>query len=88
MRKTIITILGMLLIAGSANQMAAASEHNGRNVYREPMAVSQQFRNANGSAEHTSCGNQPGNPYNKDTDYTGWSAWRAEGGWDSRNDCR
>ena len=30
-----------------------------------------------------SCANyDPGNPFNKETDYTGWSSWRARGGWD------
>jgi hypothetical protein len=28
----------------------------------------------------------PGNPYNKETDYWDWSAWRTRGGWDARND--
>jgi hypothetical protein len=27
-----------------------------------------------------------GNPYNKETDYWDWSAWRTRGGWDARND--
>ena len=29
---------------------------------------------------------EPGNPYNRDTDYLGWSAWRVRGGWDASND--
>jgi hypothetical protein len=33
------------------------------------------------------CANrEPGNPFNKDEDYLGWSAWRARGGWDDHND--
>ena len=31
-------------------------------------------------------GYDPGNPYNKETDFMDWSAWRARGGWDARND--
>jgi hypothetical protein len=31
-------------------------------------------------------GYDPGNPYSKETDYMDWSAWRARGGWDARND--
>ena len=31
-------------------------------------------------------GREPGNPYTKEEDYTAWSAWRARGGWDDRND--
>jgi hypothetical protein len=84
MRKTIITILGALLIAGSAADMAAASA---RHVYTAP---GDQFRNANNSLERrtkTFCSQEPGNPYNEQTDYMGWSAWRQDGAWDSRNDC-
>ena len=33
---------------------------------------------ANYCADH-----EPGNPYNKETDYMGWSAWRVRGGWDA-----
>lgn len=36
---------------------------------------------ANYCADH-----EPGNPYNKETDYMGWSAWRVRGGWDASND--
>ncbi len=91
MRKTVLTILGTLLIAGSAVQMASATEHHGRKAHRAPSAASEQFLNANNSSEgHVSaaCENrEPGNPYNRETDYTGWSAWRENGSWDSRNDC-
>jgi len=39
-------------------------------------------------ARNGSCqSREPGNPYSPGTDYQQWSAWRAEGGWDSRNDC-
>ena len=31
---------------------------------------------------------EPGNPYTKEEDYMAWSAWRARGGWDDRNDWR
>jgi hypothetical protein len=51
MRKTILTILGALLISGSAVQMATASEHHMRKAYRAPISASQQFRNANNSIE-------------------------------------
>ena len=91
MRKTVLTILGALLIAGSAVQMATASEHHVRKAYRAPIAASQQFRNANNSVEggaSTFCSTEPGNPYNPQTDYQAWSAWRQLGAWDSRNDCQ
>lgn len=31
---------------------------------------------------------EPGNPYTPEEDYMAWSAWRARGGWDDRNDWR
>ena len=89
MRKTIITIIGALLVAGSAVQMATAAEHQVREVYRAP--AGEQFRNANNSVDgraSTWCSTEPGNPYNPQTDYTAWSAFRASGEWDSRNDCQ
>ena len=55
----------------------------GREEYRALVAVRQQFRNANnsiGGRASTSCENrEPGNPYDEQTDYQGWSAWRASG---------
>ena len=47
MRKTVLTILGALLIAGSTVQMIAAAERHARKVDRAPVPMSQQFRNAN-----------------------------------------
>ena len=49
MRKTVPTILGALLIAGSTVQMTAAAERHVRKVERAPVATSQQLRNANDS---------------------------------------
>jgi hypothetical protein len=88
MRKTIITTLGVLLIAGSAANMATASA---RAMGDALVADTQQFRNANNSIDSrasTWCSTEPGNPYNPQTDYMAWSAFRASGEWDSRNDCR
>jgi hypothetical protein len=95
MRKTALTILGALLIAGSAIQMASATEevnsttaHHTHKAQRTPVAANAQFLNANNSSANGSCQNrEPGNPYNPQTDYTGWSSWRESGAWDSRNDC-
>jgi hypothetical protein len=37
--------------------------------------------------ENSWCPNrEPGNPYNREEDYQGWSGWRTRGGWDDRND--
>jgi uncharacterized protein YycO len=88
MRKTILTALGMLLIAGSAVQMTTASARASRS---ESVAATQQFRNSNNSIDSrasTWCSTEPGNPYNPQADYQAWSAWRALGAWDSRNDCQ
>lgn len=89
MRKTVLAILGTLLIAGSAVQMASATEHHMRKAHRAP--ASEQFLNANNSTASGAAGScqnrEPGNPYNPQTDYTGWASWRESGAWDSRNDC-
>ena len=77
---------GMLLVAGSATQIAPALA---RHVRQAPATSSETLRNAYGSADTTGrwCSEEPGNPYNPQTDYMAWSAWRAHGAWDSRNDC-
>jgi hypothetical protein len=49
MRKTVLTILGALLIAGSTVQMTAAAERHAGKVERASVPTSQQFRNANDS---------------------------------------
>jgi hypothetical protein len=89
MRKTVISVIGVLLIAGSAVQMTTASARPARQAHG--VVANEQFRNANNSVEgraSTFCSTEPGNPYNPETDYQGWSAWRALGAWDSRNDCQ
>ena len=50
MRNTALIILGALLITGSTIQMTMASEHHARKANRAPVAVSEQIRNAYGSA--------------------------------------
>jgi hypothetical protein len=40
-------------------------------------------------AQRDTCGGrEAGNPYNKQTEYWDWSAWRTRGGWDARSDFR
>jgi hypothetical protein len=87
MRKTIMSALGALLILGSAAQMTPAFA---RRAHQAPAASSETLRNAYGSANDSArvCSTEPGNPYNEQTDYQAWSAWRGEGAWDSRNDCQ
>jgi hypothetical protein len=90
MRKTVLTILGALLIAGSVVQTASASNYHVRKAHSAPVA-SEQFRNANNSTDgyaKTFCSQEPGNPNDEQTDYQHWSAFRSAGGWDDRNDCQ
>jgi hypothetical protein len=85
MRKTMTSALGVLLIAGSAALITSASA---RTVHHA--TASEPFRDSYNSVDGTAstfCSREPGNPYNPDTDYQAWSAWRALGAWDSRNDC-
>jgi hypothetical protein len=91
MRRKVLIILRALLIAGLTVKMATASDGDTRKSHRTPVAASQQFRAAHNSIDRrmsTSCSTEPGNPYNEQTDYMAWSAWRQGGAWDSRNDCR
>lgn len=90
MRKASLIIFGALLVAGVTAQMAVASDYQGRKAYR-PAAAAGQFSNAYDSSidnAKASCqGREAGNPYNEQTDYQSWSAFRVSGAWDSRNDC-
>ena len=91
MRQTVIAILGALLIAGPAAQIATASEHHNQNARRAPSAIGELVRNANDSIARRAngfCSQEPGNPYNEQTDYLAWSAFRESGAWDSRYDCQ
>jgi hypothetical protein len=48
MRKTILTILGSALLAASIVRIAAAAElDKGRQVFRAPAPVTEDFRNSN-----------------------------------------
>ena len=87
MRKTALGAFGVLLISGLVAQMSASSA---RSIHMEQVKASQQFRNSNNSLDgrgRTFCGQEAGSPYDKLTDYGGWSAWRQLGAWDSRHDC-
>jgi hypothetical protein len=88
MRNNIVAILGALLVAGSVTQIATATT---RHRHHLPVATSEQFRDANNAIDggaRTFCSQEAGNPYDKETDYMAWSAFRDSGAWDSRNDCR
>ena len=84
MKTTIMSALGVLLIAGSMAQTTPAFARHGAQA-----TSSETLRNAHDSANSATrwCSTEPGNPYNPETDYQTWSAWRAIGAWDSRNDC-
>jgi hypothetical protein len=49
MQRTILTVLGALLIAGSTVQIAAAAGRHGHKSDRVGVQATQQFRNANDS---------------------------------------
>ena len=85
--RTVITVIGVLLVIGSTAQATAASESR---VQRGHATATEQFRktyNYIDSRARPFCSQEAGNPYNERTDYSGWSAWRLLGASDSRNDC-
>lgn len=86
MKKPVISALIVLLVVGSALEVAPAFAQR---IGPAPAASSERFRNAYDSAEGGArwCSDEPGNPYSPQTDYMAWSAWRADGAWDGRNDC-
>lgn len=87
MRKTVLTLFGAVLVAGSMVQMASATEHH-THKHRAHVA-SEQFLNANNAVHaNAACQKEGGNPYDKETDYQSWSAWEQGGAWDSHADCR
>jgi len=93
MPKSLFVVIGVLLVTASTTGIATGATYHTRKA--KLSHLSQRFLNSNNLSEGTStsarsasCQNrEPGNPYNMQTDYIGWSAWRASGAWDSRNDC-
>lgn len=84
MQKTLVVSLGALLMAVLTFKPITASATH----IRESAALTtEQFRNAGNVRPMASCGREAGNPYDEQTDYQSWSAWRESGSWDSRNDC-
>ena len=72
---TKFSLLGVAAVAYAALAVPAFAQH------RAGPALSAY------NAETGSCaGYEAGNPYNRETDYLSWSAWRVRGGWDDRND--
>ena len=72
---TKLTVLGAAIILATSTLAAPATAQ-----HRAPQYVNPQ-------TEGAWCPNrEPGNPYTKEEDYEAWSAWRARGGWDDRND--
>jgi len=85
--RTAITLTSVLFFYGSVAQATKASEQR---LHRTHATTSEQLRkpyNYNDGRERTFCSQEAGNPYNERTDFSGWSAWRQLGAWDSRNDC-
>jgi hypothetical protein len=65
MQKTVLTILGALLIAGSTVQMAAAANRHARKAERAPVPASRQFGNANNSLAFPSAEQQSLSDYSE-----------------------
>lgn len=84
MRKAIVVMLGVLVISGSAFETSAAFA---RGAHQLQATAGEQVRIAGNSVSQSCKTQEAGNPYDQRTDYTGWSAWRQLGAWDSRNDC-
>jgi hypothetical protein len=51
MRKRILAGFGLLFVSAFMTQLATAASSNARKPARAPVAVNQQFRDANGSAD-------------------------------------
>jgi hypothetical protein len=89
MRKAFILFCAGLM-AASAVRVASAAVRHGHKSSLVPVEAVGKLRNANDSfawSVHASCGQESGNPYDRQTDYLAWSAFRNSGAWDSRNDC-
>jgi hypothetical protein len=73
---TKLTLLGAAVIVASSMLAApATAQHRVYQTLNNPYTQGDWCPNR-----------EPGNPYSKEEDYIGWSAWRARGGWDDRND--
>jgi hypothetical protein len=62
MRKIILTVVGAVLLAAPAVNMAAASEHHMGKTVRTQSRASQQFQNANNSANSSALSGGYGAP--------------------------
>lgn len=73
---TKLSLLGVAAVAAcTALAVPAFAQH------RASMAV-----NGYDTQSGSCAGYEAGNPYNRETDYMSWSAWRVRGGWDDHND--
>ena len=72
---TKLSLLGVAAVAAFAAFSAPA------------IAQHRMTHQVNAATEGDWCANrEAGNPYNKETDFLAWSAWRVRGGWDDHND--
>jgi hypothetical protein len=77
-RRTVMTKLSLIGVTAVATYAALVAPSYAQNRLSH---VANSYARAG-----TCAGYDAGNPYNKETDYMAWSAWRARGGWDDRND--
>jgi len=70
---TKLAILGAAVVAGYG-------------LLAGPALAQHRTAHINAYAQTERCTHDAGNPFSKEEDYMGWSAWRARGGWDDRLD--
>jgi hypothetical protein len=69
---TKLSLLGVAAVAYAALAVPAFAQHKASHFV-------QTYAQGDSCANH-----EAGNPYSKQDDYMGWSAWRDRGGWDDR----
>jgi hypothetical protein len=85
---TIAKILATAIVLSVNLASPAFSSNTGRKVHKVHQVSHYSLRSYRDSHNQFGapsqqargwCSEEPGNPYNEDTDYVGWSAWRALG---------
>jgi hypothetical protein len=83
MKTLIVASITSVLIFTSMTSIASAE----RRLFTATDAHIQDANNSFNVQQRKFCNEEPGNPYDERTDYQAWSAWRADGSYDGRNDC-
>jgi hypothetical protein len=83
MKTLIVAAITSVLVFTSMTSIASAE----RRPFSTTDAHIQDANNSFNVQQRKFCSQEPGNPYDERTDYQAWSAWRAGGSYDDRNDC-